>query len=98
LILLPNDSSAGAGAAKLVRIVRTARAANPMAIARRLAVFPSAGGEPRGPSSDVLRGPSTSLRSARDDTPEFATPSPARPEQLCSGECRHPCSQAGSFR
>jgi hypothetical protein len=42
LILLPNDSSACAGAAKFVNIVRPARAANPMANARRLAVIPSA--------------------------------------------------------
>jgi len=39
LILLPNDSSAGARAAKLVRI---ARAATPRANARRLRVIPSA--------------------------------------------------------
>jgi hypothetical protein len=41
LILLPNDCSACAGAPKFVRIVRPARAANPMANARRLAVIPS---------------------------------------------------------
>jgi hypothetical protein len=53
LILLPNDSSAGAGAAKFVSIMRPARAANPMANARRLAVIPSEVEEPRGTSSDI---------------------------------------------
>jgi hypothetical protein len=68
LSLVPNDSSADARTAKFVTIARLARAANPMANARRLAVIPSAVEEPRGASSDVLRGPSTSLRFARDDT------------------------------
>ena len=68
LILLPRDSSAGARTAKLVRIARPARAPNPMANARPLTVIPSEVEEPRGASSDVLWGPSTSLRSARDDT------------------------------
>jgi hypothetical protein len=53
--------------------VRPARAANPMANAR-FAVIPSLGDEFRETSSDIRRGPSTSLRSARDDTPELATP------------------------
>ena|GEM_PF-1317688 len=68
LSLLPNDSSAGARTAKFVTITRPARTPSPMANARRLAVIPSAVEEPRGASSDILRGPSTSLRSARDDT------------------------------
>lgn len=41
LILLVNDSSAGAGTAKFVRMVRPARAAQAMASVRRLAVIPS---------------------------------------------------------
>src|SRR2546421_6402406 len=68
LSLLPNDSSAGARMAKFVAITRPARTPNPRANARRLAVIPSAVEEPRGASSDVPRGPSTALRSARDDT------------------------------
>ena len=68
LSLVPNDSSADARKAKFVRIARPARAANPMANARHLAVIPSAVEEPRGASRDIRRGPSTSLRSARDDT------------------------------
>jgi hypothetical protein len=74
LSLLPNDSSAGAQTAKFVRIVRPARAAKPMANARLLVVIPSAVEEPRGASSDVPRGPSTSLRSARDDKQIGARP------------------------
>ena len=79
--LVPRDSSAAARTGKLVTIVRPARVANPMANARRLAVIPNAveavtqpaqrarpGFPPRSASSDILRGPSTSLRSARDDT------------------------------
>src|SRR5438477_8499278 len=68
LSLLPNDSSAGARTAKFVTIARPARAPNPMANARRLDVIPSAVDEPRSVSGDVPRGPSTSLRSDRDDT------------------------------
>jgi hypothetical protein len=65
LSLLPNDSSAATRTAKLVTIARPARAANPRANARRLLVIPSEVEEPRGASSDILRGPSTcaSLRS-----------------------------------
>jgi len=53
LSLLPKDSSAGTGEAKLVSMVTPARAANPIASARRLAVIPSEVEGPRGTSSDI---------------------------------------------
>src|SRR5438045_4192836 len=68
LSLLPNDSSAGARTVKFVTIARQTRVPNPRANARRLAVIPSVVEESRGASSDVPRGPSTSLRSAREHT------------------------------
>ncbi len=75
LSLLPSDSSAVARTATFVRI---ATAANPMANTRHLAVIPSAVEESRGASRDVRRGPSTSLCSARDDTPNYFFASSAR--------------------
>jgi hypothetical protein len=103
LILVPNDSSDCACSGTVISAIEKSATAIALPIGLRvrdanLLVIPSEVEEPRGTSSDIRRGPSTSLCCARDDTLEFATPSPARPKPLYSGECRHPCSRAGNSR